>query len=155
MKWCERSCKKKCTCKCTRNVKWKSYFLVWKLWLRLRFLKSRSNIKVKVTRSKIMEWRERSCHKKCTITNMKALAFLIWKIWPRLKFLKSKSNFEVKVTGKKYGMMWKVFSQGLHNHVKYESPIFCCSLVMTKVKAKFVYCNYKYTSLVWLIVSWV
>ena len=37
--------------------------LVWKLWPRLKFFKSRSNIKVKVTRSKIMVPSERSCHK--------------------------------------------------------------------------------------------
>ena len=40
------------------------------LWprARLKFLKSRSNFKVKVTRSKIMEWHERSCQKECTYT---------------------------------------------------------------------------------------
>ena len=33
----------------------------------------------------------------------------------RLKFLKSRSNFKVKVhLVKKYGMMWKVLSQGIH-----------------------------------------
>ena len=40
--------------------------LVGKIWPRLKFLKSRSNFKVKVTRSKIIVWRERSCHKEYT-----------------------------------------------------------------------------------------
>ena len=37
--------------------------VVRKLWPRLKFIKSRSNFKVKVTRSKIMVPSERSCHK--------------------------------------------------------------------------------------------
>ena len=40
--------------------------LVRKLWPRLKFFKSRSNVKVKVTRSKILVPLERSCHKECT-----------------------------------------------------------------------------------------
>ena len=39
---------------------------VRKLWLRLKFFKSRSNFKVKVTRSKFMVPGERSCHKEYT-----------------------------------------------------------------------------------------
>ena len=39
---------------------------VHKLWPRLKFFKCRSNFKVKVTRSKIMVWCERSCYKKYT-----------------------------------------------------------------------------------------
>ena len=39
-------------------------FLVRKLWPRLKFFKSRSNFKIKVTRSNIMVPCERSCHKK-------------------------------------------------------------------------------------------
>ena len=39
--------------------------LVRKLWPRLKFFKSRSNVKVKVTRSKILVPMERSCHKEC------------------------------------------------------------------------------------------
>ena len=42
------------------------YLTVHKLWPRWKFWKSRSNFKVKVTRSKIMKWHERSCHKECT-----------------------------------------------------------------------------------------
>ena len=40
--------------------------LVRKLLSRLKFFKSRSNVKVKVTRSKILVPMERSCHKECT-----------------------------------------------------------------------------------------
>ena len=40
--------------------------LVLKLWPRLKFFKSRSNLKVKVTRSKILVPSERSCHKEYT-----------------------------------------------------------------------------------------
>ena len=40
--------------------------LVKKLWPRLKFFKSRSNVKFKVTRSKILVSMERSCHKECT-----------------------------------------------------------------------------------------
>ena len=43
--------------------------LVRKLWPRLKFFKSRSNFKVKVTRSlgqNILKLMERSCHKECT-----------------------------------------------------------------------------------------
>ena len=48
----------------TRNVHMKSLpLLVRKLWPRLKFFKSRSNFKVKVTRSKILVIVERSCHK--------------------------------------------------------------------------------------------
>ena len=39
--------------------------MVRKLWPRLKFYKSRSNFKVKVTRSKILVPMERSCHKEC------------------------------------------------------------------------------------------
>ena len=40
--------------------------MVRKLWPRLKFFKSRSNFKVKVTRSKIIVPCERSCHKEYT-----------------------------------------------------------------------------------------
>ena len=40
--------------------------LVRKLWPRLKFFKSRSNFKVKVTRSKMMVPCERSCPKEYT-----------------------------------------------------------------------------------------
>ena len=47
--------------------------LVRKLWQRLKFFKSRSNFKVKVTRSKFMVPSERSCHKQYTCA--------IWKLY--------------------------------------------------------------------------
>ena len=40
--------------------------MVEKLWPRLKFFKSKSNFKVKVTRFKIMVSCERSCHKEYT-----------------------------------------------------------------------------------------
>ena len=40
--------------------------VVKKLLPRLKFLKSRSNVKVKVTGSKTLVPMERSCHKECT-----------------------------------------------------------------------------------------
>ena len=55
---CERSCHKEYTC----NMKALS-LLVRKLWPRLKLFKSRSNFKVKVTRSKIRVPCERPCHK--------------------------------------------------------------------------------------------
>ena len=41
--------------------------LVWKLWPRLKFLKSRSIFKIKFKRSKIKVPCERSCHKEYTL----------------------------------------------------------------------------------------
>ena len=40
--------------------------LVRELWPRIKFFESRSNFKVKVTRSKILVPKERSCHKEHT-----------------------------------------------------------------------------------------
>ena len=45
--------------------------LIQKLWSRLKFLKSRSNSKVKVTRSKILVSLERSCNKAYTCEILK------------------------------------------------------------------------------------
>ena len=59
--------------------------LVKKVLLRLKFFESRSNFKVKVTRSKILVTMESSCHKECT--------YEIWK--PYLFWLGS------------YGQVWK------------------------------------------------
>jgi hypothetical protein len=48
-------------------MKYKSLsFTIQKIWPKLKFLKSGSNFKVKVTRSKIMVPIERSCHKEHT-----------------------------------------------------------------------------------------
>ena len=44
--------------------------------IRLKFLKSRSNFKVKVTRSKIMVWCERSFHKEYTCEIWKSYLLL-------------------------------------------------------------------------------
>ena len=74
--------------------------LVRKLWPRLKFFKRRSNVKVKVTRSKILLSMKRSCHKKY-ICNTKALTLLVKKVWPRLEFFKRRSNVKVKVTRSK------------------------------------------------------
>ena len=60
------------------------FILVRMLRAMLKFLKSRSNVKAKVMRSKIMVPRERSYHKEYT-SNMKALPLLVRKLWPRLK----------------------------------------------------------------------
>ena len=76
------------------------FLLVRKLWSRLKFFKSRSNFKVKVTRSKLTVPCDRSCHKEYTC-NMKALSLLVRKLWSKLKFFKSRLNFKVKVTRSK------------------------------------------------------
>ena len=52
--------------------------LVRKLWPRLKFFKSWSNLKVKVTRSKILVPVETSCHKECTYEIRKPYRFLHW-----------------------------------------------------------------------------
>ena len=80
------------------NMKAQS-LLVKKLWPRLKFFKSRLNVKVKVTRYKIMV----PCKKVLSqgihilVCNMNALSLLERKLWPRLKLFKSRSNFKVKV----------------------------------------------------------
>ena len=51
--------------------------LVKNLWSRLKFFESRSNFKVKVTRSKILVLMERSCHKECTCEIGKSYLFLL------------------------------------------------------------------------------
>jgi hypothetical protein len=73
---------------------------IQKIWPMLEFLKSKSNIKVKVTRSKILVPIKGLVIR---ITHMKyePLSLAIQKIWPMLKFLKSGSNFKVKVTWSK------------------------------------------------------
>ena len=50
---------------------------IQKLWPRLKFLKSRSNAKFKVTRSKILGQTERSCYKEysCQISKTQYLPF--------------------------------------------------------------------------------
>ena len=73
--------------------------LVRKLWPRLKFFKSRSIFKVKVTRSKIFGTHGKVLSQGMYICNMKVLTLLVRKLWLRLKFFKSRSN--VKVTRSK------------------------------------------------------
>ena len=99
---------------------------VHKLWPRLKFLRSRSNLKVKVTRSNIMVWCERSCHKQYTCEYMKSLSPTVHKLWKVCKTSRSMSP------GQKlwYDVKGLVTRSTL---VKYESLVSCCSYVMTKV----------------------
>ena len=60
---------------------------------KVKVFKSRSNFKVKVTRSKI---KRKVMWKGVHMWNMKTLSLLVWKLWQRLKFFKSRSN-KVKV----------------------------------------------------------
>ena len=90
------------------------------VWPRLKFFKSRSNFKIKVTSDtcgkvlsqgmyisnhlhniKVLRlaphhWTQ-SLDVVKMISNMKALPLLVRKLWPKLKFFKSRSNFKVKV----------------------------------------------------------
>ena len=50
--------------------------LVQKLWSRLSFFKSRSKVKVKVMKSKILVLTERSCHKEYTCVIFKSYLLL-------------------------------------------------------------------------------
>ena len=59
-----------------RNMKVLS-LLVQKLWPRLSFVKSRSKVKVKVTKSKIFISTERSCHKEYTCVILKPYLLLL------------------------------------------------------------------------------
>ena len=61
------------------------------------------NTKVKVTRSQIMELREKVLSEGMHMWNMKALVLTVHTLRPRLKlFFKTRSNFKVKVT------RWKI-----------------------------------------------
>ena len=66
---------------------------------RLKFFKSKSNFKVKVTRSKIMVPRDRSSHMEYTCAICKPYFF--WFESYGQGFFKSRSNFKVKVTRSK------------------------------------------------------
>ena len=111
--------------------------LVWKLWPRLKFFKSMSNFKVKVTMSKKMVPCERSGHKEYTCAIWKPYHFWFESYGLGLNFFKSRSNFKVRSQGKK---LW-YHVKGLvttNTHVQYESLIASCLKVMAKVKV-FVY----------------
>ena len=88
--------------------------LTWKLCPRLKFLKSRSNFKVKFTRSKITELCERPCHKESHMKYESPSS-------SDLTVMTKVKVFEkyVKLQGqghqvKNYGMMWKVLSQAMY-----------------------------------------
>ena len=112
--------------------------MVHKLWpiARLKFLKSRSNFKVKVTRLNIMAWCERSCHTEYTC-----------EIWKRclswfISYDQGKSFRKVGQTSRS-----RSFGQKLCNyvkclvtrniHVQYESPSSSCLKVLANVKVLF------------------
>ena len=79
----------------TRNIHVKYESLIYHgsyISTKIKVLKRRSNFKVKVTRSKFMVWRERSCHKEYTCEIWKPCLSRFHKLWPRVKFLKSKSS---------------------------------------------------------------
>ena len=87
--------------------------LVRKLWPRLKFFISRSNFKVKVTRSKIMVPCEKSCHKKYVqyeslISSGKKVVAMV-KVFQKKVKLQGQGH-EVKT----YCTMWKVLSQEIH-----------------------------------------
>ena len=72
--------------------------LVRKLWPWLKFfLQSRSNVKVKVTRS-IFFCNGKVLSQGMYICNMKVLPLLVRKLWPRLKFFKSNSNVKTQMS---------------------------------------------------------
>ena len=73
--------------------------LVWKLRPRLKFFKSRSNVKVKVTRSKIMVPCERFCHK---YTHMKYESFLFYglKVMAKVKVFVHAANVDADADGR-------------------------------------------------------
>jgi hypothetical protein len=77
---------------CIWNTKSLS-FTIQKMWPKLKFLKSRSNFKVR--RSKIKFSIERTC--RIEQHNMESQSLTIQKLWPMLKLSKSRSNFKVKV----------------------------------------------------------
>ena len=63
--------------------------LVRKLWPRLKFFKSRSDFKVKVTTHEVKNYgpMRKVLSQGIYMCNMKALSLLVRKLWPRLKFL--------------------------------------------------------------------
>ena len=88
--------------------------LVRKLWPRLKFFKSRSNFKVKVTRSKILGSVERSCIR--NVHNVIWKPYLFWLgLWLRLKFFfKVGQTSSWRLLGQKFWYPWKGLSQGMY-----------------------------------------
>ena len=90
----ERSYHKEYTCEIS--------LIVYKLWLRLECLKSRSNFNVNITKSKVMVPMERSCHKEY-MWNTKALPLMVYKLW--WKFLSTNEDNATKLG------IWQWFSR--------------------------------------------
>ena len=96
-----------------RNMKALS-LVVRKLWSRLKFFKSRSNFKVKATRSKITVPCERSCHKEYTCA--------IWKpyhLWLEIARMQSSQNLETVV-----GILYHGGAKS-YTRIKDWSTLFC------------------------------
>ena len=73
-------------------------------------MKSMSNFKVKVTRSKIMVWKVLS--QRMHVKYESPISYGSY-VMTKEKFLKSRSNFKVKGhQAKSYGIIWKVFFTG-------------------------------------------
>ena len=111
--------------------------LVWKLWPRLKFFKSRSNFKVKVTRSNFMVPCERSCHKEYTCAIWKPYHFWFESYGQGWSFLKVGQTSRSRSRGQKLWYRVKGLVTG-NKHMKYDSFIFNGLKVMAKVKV-FVY----------------
>ena len=67
--------------------------MIQKIQPRLKFFKTRSKFKIKITRSKVLKLKERSLH-----NASKSLVHMVQKIQLRLKFFKTRSKFKIKVT---------------------------------------------------------
>ena len=97
---------------------------VRKLWPRLKFLKSRSNFKVKVTRSKNFCTCGNVSPQEMYICNIEALRLLVRELSPRLKiFLEVGRTSRSRLLGQKLWYPWK----GLvtrNVHMRYEGPTF-------------------------------
>ena len=107
--------------------------LVRKLWPWLKFFKSRSNVKVKVTRSKILVPMERSCHKECTYEIWKPYLFWLGSYGQGLSFLKVGQTSRSRSQGQNFWYPWKgLVTRNIH--VKYESSTYSSSWVIGKVK---------------------
>ena len=79
-----------------------------KLWPRLSFFKSRSKVKVKVTKSKILVSTERSCHKEYACVILKALSPFVKKLWSRLGLLWTDRQTDGRTDGQTDGQTDKV-----------------------------------------------
>ena len=74
--------------------------MLFKLWLMLKFFKSRSKFKVKVTSQKL--WSHvKGLVIKNTHVKYESPTSYAFKLWLMLKFFKSRSKFKVKVTRSK------------------------------------------------------